>query len=339
MCGIAGIVNFSDDPLDRKIVENMIHVLCHRGPDGEGIFDDHHVVLGHVRLSIIDIEGSKQPLANENESVWVTFNGEIYNYPKLRKDLMGKGHRFKTNGDTETLVHLYEEYGADMVHHLQGMFAFGLWDKQKQLLLLVRDRMGIKPLYYCWKNDNFVFASEPKAILQHPGINAQPNMEGIWHYLTYRSVPAPGTLFQGIAKLRPGFMLVVTQKGCKEKCYWDIPLKPECSKALCESRKAENIAEGVEALLLKSVERRMISDVPLGAFLSGGVDSSLIVAMMSKLTNAPVRTYSVGFNNFAFSEVTYAKIVADKYKTDHHELILDEDCFAEHLEKLTWIRQ
>jgi len=338
MCGIAGIVNFSDDPLDREIVEDMIHVLRHRGPDGEGIFSDGHVVLGHVRLSIIDIEGSKQPLANENESVWVTFNGEIYNYPKLRKDLMGKGHRFKTNGDTETLVHLYEEYGADMVHHLQGMFAFGLWDKQKQLLLLVRDRMGIKPLYYCWENDNFVFASEPKAILQHPGINAQPNMEGIWHYLTYRSVPAPGTLFQGIAKLRPGYMLVVTQKGCKEKCYWDIPLSPEPSKSLYKGRKAESVTEEVESLLLKSVKRRLISDVPLGAFLSGGVDSSLIVAMMSKLTNAPVRTYSVGFNNFAFSEVTYAKVVADQYKTDHHELILDEDCFAEHLEKLTWIR-
>jgi len=338
MCGIAGIVNFSDDHLDRKIVEDMINVLRHRGPDDDGIFSDRHVVLGHVRLSIIDVEGSKQPLSNENGSIWVTFNGEIYNYPELRKDLMGKGHRFKTKGDTETLVHLYEEYGAEMVHHLQGMFTFGLWDKQKQLLLLVRDRMGIKPLYYCWKDDNFVFASEPKAILQHPDIDSRPSPEGIWHYLTYRSVPAPGTLFEGITKLRPGYMLVVTQKDFMEKCYWDIPLIPEHSKISHKKRRKENFTEETEATLLKSVKQRLLSDVPLGAFLSGGVDSSLVVAMMSKLSNAPVRTYSVGFQDFAYSELSYAKIIADLYETDHHELILDEGCFAEHLEKLIWIR-
>ncbi len=338
MCGIAGIINYSADQMDRKIMEGMIHVLRHRGPDDNGIFSDRHVLLGHVRLSIIDVAGSKQPLSNENGTIWVTFNGEIYNYPELRKKLIAMGHHFKTLGDTETLVHLYEEYGQEMVHHLQGMFAFAIWDREEQSLLLVRDRMGIKPLYYCQKGDNFIFASEPKAFFQHPDIDAHPDARGIWHYLTYRSVPAPGTLFDGIAKLRPGCMLAVTQKGCTEKCYWDVPLIPEHSKSPLKGQNTKYASEQVESLLLTSVKRRLISDVPLGAFLSGGVDSSLIVAMMSKLTSAPVRTYSVGFHNFASSEVHYAKIVADQYKTDHHELILEEDCFTENLETLTWIR-
>lgn len=316
----------------------MNEVMKHRGPDGEGVVEDDQVVLGHVRLSIIDLEGSKQPLSNENDTVWTTFNGEIYNYRELRKLLLDKGHIFRTKGDTEVLVHLYEEYGEEMVHHLQGMFAFAIWDKQNKLLFIVRDRMGIKPLYYCQKNNSFIFASEPKAILQHPDIDSRPSPEGIWHYLTYRSAPAPGTLFEGITKLRPGYMLVVTQKGYTEKCYWDIPLKPERSKPFYGNGKGDNITEAAESLLVKSVQRRLISDVPLGAFLSGGVDSSLIVAIMSTLTNVPVRTYSVGFRNFATSEVPYAKVVADQYKTDHHELILEEDRFADYLEKLTWIR-
>ena len=338
MCGLAGIVNFDVEQLDRKVIRDMIHILRHRGPDGEGIFSDSNVILGHVRLSIIDVEGSKQPLANENKSIWTTFNGEIYNYSELRKMLTARGHRFKTDGDTETLVHLYEEYGEEMVHHLQGMFAFAIWDKQKRLLLLVRDRLGIKPLYYCRKGNNFIFASEPKAFFQHPDIDASPDVEGIWHYLTYRSVPAPGTLFQGIAKVRPGYMMVVTQNGCTEKCYWDVPLNSEHSKSLFKDKKAEDVTEEVESLLMKSVKRRLISDVPLGAFLSGGVDSSLVVAMMTRITGTAVRTYSVGFRNFASSELPYARIVADRYKTDHHELMLEEDCFVEHLEKLTCLR-
>ncbi|MCK5612245.1 asparagine synthetase B, partial [Candidatus Pacearchaeota archaeon] len=195
MCGIAGIINFNNERLDRNLVQSMIRVMRHRGPDGEGIFADRHVVLGHVRLSIIDIEGSAQPLSNEDGSIWVTFNGEIYNYADLRKKLISCGHKFKTSGDTETLVHLYEEYGYDMMQYLQGMFSFAIWDKNNLQLVLARDRMGIKPLYYCRCGDNFVFASEPKAILKHPEVKAAPCEEGIWHYLTYRSGPAPGTLF------------------------------------------------------------------------------------------------------------------------------------------------
>lgn len=336
MCGIAGIVNFHKDNLCCKTMVAMISSMNHRGPDGEGIFSDSNVVLGHKRLSIIDVAGSAQPLCNEDESVWVTFNGEIYNYQDLRKDLLAKGHNFKTDGDTEILVHLYEEYGRDMVTYLQGMFAFAVWDKHKRRLLLARDRIGIKPLYYSIRDGEFIFASEIKALLQHPMVDAYPRHESIWHYLTYRSVPSPDTLFENIYKLNPGHILVVNSSGCRKKLYWDIPLKTSSEKT---GYPVDNeITEGVESILLKSVKRRLISDVPLGAFLSGGVDSSLIVAMMSRLTNSRVKTYSVGFNNFRSSEVSFARAVAEYYKTNHHELILEEDCFADHLEKTTWMR-
>ncbi|MEJ2703102.1 MAG: asparagine synthase (glutamine-hydrolyzing) [Sedimentisphaerales bacterium] len=338
MCGIAGLINFDADHLDQKIVENMTDVMRYRGPDDEGVFSDRHVVLGHVRLSIIDVAGSTQPLSNEDGSIWVVFNGEIYNYHALREELAAKGHRFTTDGDTETLVHLYEEYGGAMVSRLQGMFAFAIWDKREQSLFMARDRMGIKPLYYCTAGNDFIFASEPKALLQHPKMNVRADAEGIWHYLTYRSVPSPGTMFEGVTKVRPGYTVTLTRRGCLEECYWDIPLVPIHSKRPYRRGDAKSMTDQVESLLMKSVERRLISDVPLGAFLSGGVDSSLIVALMSRLTHAPVRTYSVGFPSFPFSEAPYAKTVAELYGTDHHELILEEDCFAEHFEPLTWIR-
>ncbi|MCK4787418.1 MAG: asparagine synthase (glutamine-hydrolyzing) [Desulfobacteraceae bacterium] len=336
MCGIAGIVNYKEEP-DKYIVAEMMHIMRHRGPDGEGIFVDQNSVLGHVRLSIIDVEGSKQPLSNEDETIWITFNGEIYNYKELREKLLAKGHQFRTQGDTETLVHLYEEYGADMVHHLQGMFAFAIWDKSNHKLLIARDRLGIKPLYYWERDGNFLFASEPKAILMHPSCQASPDPESIWHYMTYRSVPSPATLFKGMKKLRPGSLLVLNKNGLSEKCYWDITLVAEQDKAYCQKNCGRYVDE-TESLLLTSVKRRLISDVPLGAFLSGGIDSSLIVALMHKLTNAPVKTYSVGFKDFPTSELGYARSVAERFNTDHHELVLEEDYFAENLEKLTWMR-
>ncbi len=338
MCGIAGIVNFSAEPIDRRIVEGMMDVMRHRGPDGDGVHAGPHAVLGHVRLSIIDVAGSKQPLANEDETIWVVFNGEIYNYRGLRDELAAKGHRLRTQGDTETLVHLYEEYGAGMVDHLIGMFAFAIWDVRRRQLFLARDRMGIKPLYYSQCGGDFVFASELKAFFQHPRIQPRPSAEGLWHYLTYRSVPSPATLFEGLIKVRPGHCVTVSNKGVDDRCYWDIPFQPKEKVESSLDHDPRQIEERVESLLKTSVQRRLISDVPLGAFLSGGVDSSLIVALMSTLTNAPVRTYSVGFRNFPSSELPYAKIVADQYHTDHHELVLEEDCFADHLEKLTWIR-
>jgi asparagine synthase (glutamine-hydrolysing) len=338
MCGIAGIVNLSADRIDPQVVRSMMDVMRHRGPDGDGVFIDRHVALAHVRLSIIDVEGSRQPLANEDETVWVTFNGEIYNYRSLRDELRAKGHCFKTAGDTETLVHLYEEYGAEMLDHLQGMFAFAIWDRKHRRLFAARDRMGIKPFYYCLHEGCFVFASEPKALFQHPGIVPRASQDGVWQYLTYRSVPAPATLFEGIVKVKPGYCLTVTEAGVSSRCYWDIPLLPGDAVRANGEANAERIQEQVETLLTTAVRRRLVSDVPIGAFLSGGVDSSLIVALMSRLTNAPVRTYSVGFRDSASSELPFAGRVADQYQTDHHELVLEEDCFAEHLEKLTWIR-
>jgi asparagine synthase (glutamine-hydrolysing) len=337
MCGIVGIVNFAGGPPEARVVENMMDVLRHRGPDGEGLYNNPPVILGHVRLSIIDVEGSRQPLANEDGTVWVTFNGEIYNYRELREELRAKGHYLRTRGDTETLVHLYEDEGPAMVKRLIGMFAFAIWDTKKRQLFLARDRLGIKPLYYCRHHDDFIFASEIKAFLQHPQITPRPSTEGIWHYLTYRSVPAPGTLLEGIVKVRPGQCLTYSDQGLCSQDYWDIPLRPQASPP-DDVPSPRHIREEVEARLTTAVRRRLISDVPIGAFLSGGVDSSLIVALMSILTDAPVRTYSVGFRNFPTSELPYADMVARQYHTDHHELVLEEDGFADHLEKLTWIR-
>jgi asparagine synthase (glutamine-hydrolysing) len=337
MCGIAGIVNLVAGPPDRGIVQGMLDVMRHRGPDGEGIYSDAQAALGHVRLSIIDVAGSRQPLSNEDETVWVTFNGEIYNYRELRDELRGRGHRFQTQGDTETLVHLYEEHGAQMVDRLIGMFAFAIWDTKRRQLFLARDRLGIKPLYYCRRGEEFVFASEIKAFLEHPQITPRPNRASIWNYLTYRSVPSPATLLEDIIKVRPGHCLTFTERGLSTHCYWDIPLRSK-QAIPADDQSLEQIQRQVEARLVISVRRRLISDVPLGAFLSGGIDSSLIVALMSILTRAPVRTYSVGFHNSAASELPYAGLVARQYQTDHHELVLEEDCFADHLEKLTWIR-
>jgi asparagine synthase (glutamine-hydrolysing) len=338
MCGICGITNFHRQQMDTDVVLKMRDVMRHRGPDGEGLFSSDNVALGHVRLSIIDVAGSKQPLANEDDSVWVTFNGEIYNYQELREFLAAKGHHLRTQGDTEVLVHLYEEYGPEMLARLQGMFAFAIWDKNRRQLFLARDRMGIKPLYYCQCGDDFVFASELKAFFQHPHIRPRPNTEGVWHYLTYRSSPAPGTLFENIFKVRAGHFMIVTEAGPACRSYWDIPLRRKDDAGSEKRRDPREVEERVEALLRTSVQRRLVSDVPVGAFLSGGLDSSLIVALMSAVSNAPVRTYSVGFRDFPLSELPYAKIVADKYGTDHHELVLEPDCFVDHLEKLTWIR-
>lgn len=334
MCGINGIIDFYRD-VDCTVIERMNDSIAHRGPDGRGSYlsPDRTCGFGHVRLSIIDVAGSKQPLCNEDQTVWITFNGEIYNYQPLRKKLLDYGHQFKTNGDTEVLVHMYEQYGREMLKHLNGMFAFAIWDTKKRSLFIARDRMGIKPLNYFHNSDKFIFSSEQKAILKNPDVDVQPSQEGIFHYLTYRSAPAPFTLFKGIKKLLPGHYLYLTENNLEIKKYWEIPLNKPQQKI----KYADAIME-TERILTTSIKRRMISDVPLGAFLSGGVDSSLIVALMSKMIDQPVKTFSVGFENFASNEAPYAKIVADQYKTDHHELILKEEKFLDHLEQLTSIR-
>lgn len=336
MCGIVGIVDYRKQESRRVLVKKMMETLSHRGPDGDGLYENAEATFGHVRLSIIDVQGSHQPLSNEDGTIWVTFNGEIYNFQELRQKLLAKGHVLKTKGDTETLVHLYEEYGPEMITQLQGMFSFAIWDQKNKQLLIARDRMGIKPLYYARCQGEFLFASEPKAILQHPQMHASPKPESIWYYLTYRSVPSPLTLFDGIHKLNPGHYLLLNPEGLEIKQYWDIPLQSVSEKKT--NLTEDGVIDQADQLLRQSVQRRMISDVPLGAFLSGGVDSSLIVAIMSKLTNTPVKTYSVGFKDFPSSELPYAKVVADYYQADHHELVLEEEVFVEYLEKLTWMR-
>jgi asparagine synthase (glutamine-hydrolysing) len=335
MCGINGIINF-DHTIDIEVVRQMNLAVKHRGPDGEGIYlsSDQVCGLGHVRLSIIDLEGSKQPLCNENATIWITFNGEIYNYKDLRKHLLSLGHRFQTNGDTETLVHLYEEYGIEMLKHLYGMFAFAIWDSTNKKLFIARDRLGVKPLFFYELHKGLVFSSEQKGILQHPLVKAEASEDGIWHYLTFRSVPAPSTLYKGINKLLPGHYLLFDDKGLIVKKYWEIPINSPVDLSIDDGE----LIQTTESALKRSIERRMVSDVPLGAFLSGGVDSSLIVALMTTLINEPVRTYSVGFKDFEHSETSYARIVAKQYNTNHHELILSEEVFTDHLESLTYLR-
>ncbi len=335
MCGINGIINYQQ-PVDMDIIAQMNLSINHRGPDGKGLYQssDQTCGLGHVRLSIIDLEGSKQPLCNENESIWITFNGEIYNYKEIRKNLLSLGHRFKTNGDTETLVHLYEEYGVEMLKHLYGMFAFAIWDSEEKKLFIARDRLGVKPIYFYEFHKGLIFSSEQKGILQHPLVKAEPNEEGIWNYLTFRSVPAPATLYKDIKKILPGHFLLFDTNGIILKQYWEIPITSPVDLTSSD----EELIHLTECTLKKSIERRMVSDVPLGSFLSGGVDSSLIVALMSSLGNGPVKTYSVGFKDFEHSETSYAKLVAEQYKTDHHELILSENVFLDNFENLTYLR-
>lgn len=334
MCGIAGIINYSGAPIEKSLIGEMLNTILHRGPDGQDITTLGGMAFGHVRLSIIDLEGSPQPLSNEDGTIWVTFNGEIYNYKELRDKLIQKGHRFKTNGDTETLVHLYEEYGEGMLQYLQGMFAFAIWDDNKKTAFIARDRLGIKPLYYYYDSANFVFASECKAILKSGKVDKQLNMVGLSDYLTFRSTPAPNTLFEGISKLLPGHYITIKNNMVENHRYWDIPIQNTSNN----HSSVEEIESNIEDLLKLSIKRRMISDVPVGCFLSGGIDSSLIVALMSEQSQFPVKTYSVGFNNFESSETGFARTVADHCNTEHHELILEEDCFAEHLESLTWVR-
>lgn len=335
MCGINGIVDYKRS-VDTLIIDNMNNSLCHRGPDGQGKYlsKEQTCAFGHVRLSIIDVAGSSQPLCNENGKVWITYNGEIYNYKELRASMIGKGHTFTTGGDTEVLVHLYEEYGPAMLKHLYGMFAFAIWDDAKKTLFLARDRLGVKPVFYAEQYNGVIFSSEQKGIFQCQEILKELNEEGIWHYLTFRSVPAPHTLYRGVNKLLPGHYLICTANGIKISKYWDIPL----GEQNLSDRNDTELIQQTESVLKKSVERRLISDVPLGAFLSGGVDSSLIVALMSGMMDEPVKTYSVGFKNFSSSETPYARIVADLYKTDHHELNLEENVFSNYLEELTVLR-
>lgn len=329
MCGIAGIVSAASASADRALVERMTRTMAHRGPDAEGYFVRGHVALGHRRLKIIDLEGGKQPLFNEDESVVVVFNGEIFNFQEIKTELESKGHQFRTHSDTEVIVHAYEEYGDACPTHFRGMFAFAVYDLVRDRLLLARDRLGIKPLYYHVDGERLLFASEIKPILH--ALQGKPSVEAglIDFYVSLGYVPGQRTLFKGIERLLPGHTLVREHGRNTVRRYWDITSIPMLDIPFDEAK------ERLEHLLLESVRLRLMSDVPLGAFLSGGLDSSSVVAYMSQIASDPVKTFSVGYRDDPeSSELEYARVVAKAFGTEHHEFILESGDFFDSLELL-----
>jgi len=330
MCGIAGIVS-SDrtERIDETLVHQMCEAIVHRGPDDEGLLARQNVGLGMRRLSIIDLSGGHQPIFNEDRSAWIVFNGEIYNFPELRPELEARGHHFSTHSDTETIVHLYEDMGADCVQKLRGMFAFALWDDRRQCLLIARDRLGKKPLHYALHNGKLYFASEIKSILSVAPELAEVNRAALMQYMYLGYVPDPATAFSKIHKLPPGHLLEFQRGEVRVRKYWDLP-EYGTHKPMSE----EECLEEMEARLAEATRIRLISDVPLGAMLSGGTDSSTIVALMARASSKPVKTFAIGFRQADFDESQYARLVAQKFETEHHELILEPDIVAS-LEKLT----
>ncbi len=334
MCGIYGIMNYKNEDI-HLLMNKMQSTLHHRGPDDEGvrIFESKRVALGHKRLSIIDVDAGRQPMNNGDNQISIVFNGEIYNYKELRKELLNKGYRFCTNSDTESLLHLYEDKGVDMFDNINGMFAFAVFNNKTDELLLARDRIGIKPLYYAVVNNSFIFASEIQTILIHPEFKKQLNTDAVYKFLHLRCTPSPHTMFKNIFKLEPGCFLKVTndnnQISIKKQIYWSLEQcsgKPYLSKpdALCE----------IDNLLLDSVNKRMISDVPIGAFLSGGVDSTMIVHHMAANTSSPVDTYTLGFKNDPKNEFEFARLASRHCQSNHNEILLSQE---EYLNSVSFI--
>jgi asparagine synthase (glutamine-hydrolysing) len=320
MCGIVGKLYLrSDEPVMAESIGRMCNTLWHRGPDDEGIYVDGSFGMGMRRLSIIDLSTGRQPISNEAGSIWTVFNGEIYNFLELRPLLQQKGHKFYTNTDTEVIVHLYEEYQEDFAKHLAGMFAIALWDTRQKKLLLVRDRLGIKPLYYSVEPDRLLFGSEIKALLQD-GVSREIDLQALHDYLSFNYVPGPRTIFAHIRKLPPGHLLTCTKGVVNVSAYWELAYpatSPDRKK-----RTEESYCEELDALLKTTVKQHLISDVPLGVFLSGGVDSSSLVALMREVSSQPIQTFSIGFAEQSYNELAYARVVADAFQTDHHELVV-----------------
>lgn len=316
MCGIAGKLNFISEPVSMSLVQAMCDAIAHRGPDDWGAYMRGPVGLGNRRLSIIDLQGGHQPISNEDETVWIVFNGEIYNFLELRQDLVQQGHCFRTHSDTEVIVHLYEQYGVDCLQRLNGMFAFALWDEPRQRLFLARDRLGEKPLVYSLRPNGLAFASEIQAIFCDPDVPRELDLQALDLYLTLLYIPAPWTIFKAVRKLLPGHYLLCEDSQVHIERYWDVDFSRKISMP------AHDLKKAVRQLLADSVRRRLVSDVPLGAFLSGGIDSSSIVAIMSQVAPEPVRTFSVGFegNDIQNDELPYARLVAERYGTRHEEL-------------------
>lgn len=329
MCGIAG---FIDKEYNRASAEQLINQMCqvirHRGPDDMGVWVHDGVALGMRRLSIIDIAGGHQPIFNEDHRILTVFNGEIYNYCELRQTLWERGHHFYTQSDTEVLVHAYEEFGDNCVNFLHGMFAFALWDSKRQRLLAARDRFGKKPLNYYWDGERLIFGSEIKSILE-AGIPREINPIALDDYLAYRYVPTPNTLFKYISKLPAAHILVYQDEQVRVQPYWELSFLPTCKDDLVTA------IEHSRALIKDAVQMRLVSEVPLGAFLSGGIDSSIIVGLMSQMMSQPVKTFSVGFEEEDYSELLYARQVAQHFSTDHHEFLIRPDLVSV-LPQLVW---
>ena len=317
----------------RALIKRMCGVIEHRGPDDEGFHVEGGLALGMRRLSIIDLVTGHQPISNEDGSVWIVFNGEIYNFRELRDDLIARGHSFQTNTDTEAIVHLYEDEGEACVQRLRGMFAFAIWDRRKRKLFIARDRVGIKPLHYCLAGDKLIFASEIKAILQHPAVSREVNLEAISDFLTFGYVPDPASAFRGILKLEPGHTLTFKDGRISTRRYWDFNYHQSGPSE--RPREESYYTERIRELIAESVRLRLVSDVPLGAFLSGGIDSSTVVAMMAREMDRPVKTFSIGFTDSSFDELHYARITARHFNTEHHEFIVTPDV-CKIVEEIIW---
>jgi asparagine synthase (glutamine-hydrolysing) len=330
MCGICGIFEFDEQrEIPRELVHRMTQTIVHRGPDDEGIFVGRGIGLGFRRLSIIDVAGGHQPLSNEDGRVWVMLNGEIYNYLELHDDLIKRGHRFSTHSDTETIVHLYEEYGEECFARLRGMFAIALWDSREHKLLLARDRVGKKPLYYASDAKRILFGSELKCLLAADSLPRDIDTQALSDYFSLGYVPAPKTIYRAAKKLLPGHYLVASAKGVRIERYWDISFNQ------VENRSEEEWCEILRHQLCEVTRMRLMSEVPLGAFLSGGVDSSAVVAMMAKIMRRPVTTCSIGFEEQEYDESAFARKVSEQFNTDHHEQIVRPNAL-DVLNKLVW---
>ncbi len=330
MCGIAGIVRWDRRPILEHEIRGMCRAMVHRGPDDEGVYLGEGVAMGMRRLSIIDLDNGHQPISNEDGSVWVVFNGEIYNYRQLRRQLESKGHTLRTSSDTETIVHLYEDLGARCVEQLRGMFAFAVWDVRRRQILLARDRLGIKPLYYTERDGELLFASELKPLLQNDDTDRSLNWKAVGHLFTFLATPADQSIVSGISKLEPARVAVAgPNRPLRTERYWDVTFEPD------ESVGEATLVERLRAQLHDAVTVHQVSDVNVGAFLSGGIDSSAVVAMMAKPAAGRLKTFSIGFAEAGFDELAHARSVAATFGTDHYDLVLRPDV-VQTVEDLTW---
>jgi asparagine synthase (glutamine-hydrolysing) len=333
MCGICGI--FYPDPrrrVKRETLAEMNSQIVHRGPDDDGFFGEGNVGLAMRRLSIIDLATGHQPISNEDDNIWIVYNGEIYNHQELRAGLEPRGHRYRTKSDTETVIHLYEEYGRDCVKHLRGMFAFALWDRRNRKLFIARDRLGIKPLYYRYDGTALLFGSEVKTILAYPGVKPEFNRCTLAEYLAFGYIGGDETMYAGIHKLPPGHTLELDETGkLTITPYWDLSVTPDT-----DGRPREYYVKTYRELLEECVSSHLMSDVPLGVFLSGGLDSSAVAALTTKIRRGPIETFSVGYGEEEFSELRYARQVAQHISSTHHEVRLSREEFFESLPRLIW---